>query len=259
MLEERGLIIDVGRWVLNESCREAAAWQARGHRASISVNVSMRQLESDQLLDDVHDALVASDLDPALLILEVTESSLMRDSVATVARLNLLKQLGVKIAIDDFGTGYSSLAYLRQFPVDVLKIDRSFVADMSRSPDAAALVHTLIELGRTLGLVTLAEGIETHEQLEGLRAEHCDQGQGFLYSGPIDAGEMAALLDIVRAGRAGHRRGPGPRAALRSPGRPRRAGATLPWPAGRACTDAGVGGRAASTRRRTLRRAGCRW
>ena len=104
-----------------------------------------------------------------MLILEVTESTLMRDSVATVARLNRLKQLGVKVAIDDFGTGYSSLAYLRQFPVDVLKIDRSFVADMSRSPDAAALIHTLIELGHTLGLVTLAEGIETHEQLEGLR------------------------------------------------------------------------------------------
>ena len=112
---------------------------------------------------------VASGLDPAMLILEVTESTLMRDSVATVARLNRLKRLGVKVAIDDFGTGYSSLAYLRQFPVDVLKIDRSFVADMSRSPDAAALIHTLIELGRTLGLVTLAEGIETHEQLEGLR------------------------------------------------------------------------------------------
>ena len=123
-----------------------------------------------------------------MLILEVTESTLMRDSVATVARLNSLKALGVKVAIDDFGTGYSSLAYLRQFPVDVLKIDRSFVADMSRSPDAAALIHTLIELGRTLGLVTLAEGIETHEQLEGLRRERCDHGQGFLFSGPVDGG-----------------------------------------------------------------------
>jgi EAL domain-containing protein (putative c-di-GMP-specific phosphodiesterase class I) len=176
-------------------------WHAHGHRASISVNVSMRQLESDHLLDDVRDALAAHDLDPALLILEVTETSLMRDSVATVSQLNLLKQLGVQIAIDDFGTGYSSLAYLRQFPVDVLKIDRSFVADMSRSPDAAALVHTLVELGRTLGLVTLAEGIETHQQLEGLRSELCDLGQGFLYSGPLDAGEMAALLDTAQAGR----------------------------------------------------------
>ncbi len=211
VLEERGLIVDVGRWVLNESCREAAAWHRPRAPVSISVNVSMRQLESDQLVDDVRNALAASELDPDLLILEVTESTLMRDSVATVARLNSLKALGVKVAIDDFGTGYSSLAYLRQFPVDVLKIDRSFVADMSRSPDAAALIHTLIELGRTLGLVTLAEGIETHEQLEGLRREQCDHGQGFLFSGPVDAVQMTALLEMARAaqscpGRLGPRR-----------------------------------------------------
>jgi len=200
-LEERGLIVDVGRWVLNESCREAAGWHRKGHPASISVNVSMRQLESDQLVEDVRDALHTSGLDPSMLILEVTESTLMRDSVATVARLNRLKQLGVKVAIDDFGTGYSSLAYLRQFPVDVLKIDRSFVADMSRSPDAAALIHTLIELGHTLGLVTLAEGIETHAQLEGLRAERCNLGQGFLFSGPVTALEIADLLEIAHAGK----------------------------------------------------------
>jgi diguanylate cyclase (GGDEF)-like protein/PAS domain S-box-containing protein len=198
LLEERGLIVDVGRWVLGESCREAAAWHRHGHRLSISVNVSMRQLESDQLYADVRDALVANELDPDLLILEVTESTLMRDSVATVARLNSLKQLGVRVAIDDFGTGYSSLAYLRQFPVDVLKIDRSFVADMSRSPDAAALIHTLMELGRTLGLETLAEGIETPEQLEGLRAERCDHGQGFLFAGPVPAAEITRLLETTR-------------------------------------------------------------
>ncbi len=201
VLEERGLIVDVGRWVLNESCREAAAWCRHGHGASMSVNVSMRQLESDQLVADVREALTATGLDPAMLILEVTESTLMRDSVATVTRLNNLKELGVKVAIDDFGTGYSSLAYLRQFPVDVLKIDRSFVTDMSRSPDAAALIHTLIELGHTLGLVTLAEGIETHEQLEGLRGEGCNQGQGFLFSGPVNAVEMADLLEIAQAGK----------------------------------------------------------
>jgi diguanylate cyclase (GGDEF)-like protein/PAS domain S-box-containing protein len=201
VLEERGLIVDVGRWVLDESCREAAAWHRRGHDSSISVNVSMRQLDSDQLIEDVSAALITSGLHPSKLVLEVTESILMRDSVATVARLNQLKQLGVKIAIDDFGTGYSSLAYLRQFPVDVLKIDRSFVADMSRSPDAAALIHTLIELGHTLGLQTLAEGIETHEQLEGLRAEGCDHGQGFLFCGPVTAVEMSDLLEIAQAGK----------------------------------------------------------
>ena len=210
VLEERGLIVDVGRWVLNQSCREAAVWHRLGHRVSISVNVSMRQLESDQLVEDVRNALTVNGLDPDMLILEVTESTLMRDSVATVARLNSLKALGVKVAIDDFGTGYSSLAYLRQFPVDVLKIDRSFVADMTRSPDAAALIHTLIELGRTLGLVTLAEGIETHEQLEGLRRENCDHGQGFLFSGPVEAQEIGALLDTARAARSFPALGPGP-------------------------------------------------
>ena len=242
VLEERGLIVDVGRWVLNESCREAAAWHRQGHRTSISVNVSMRQLESDQLVEDVRNALTANGLDPAMLILEVTESTLMRDSVATVARLNSLKQLGVKVAIDDFGTGYSSLAYLRQFPVDVLKIDRSFVADMSRSPDAAALIHTLIELGRTLGLVTLAEGIETHEQLEGLRAEKCDHGQGFLFSGPVDGVGDGRLLEIARAARSIRRRG---RVRLPRPGRPRR-------PPGRSVDvvrrSAGAAGRSAGSR-----------
>jgi diguanylate cyclase (GGDEF)-like protein/PAS domain S-box-containing protein len=201
VLEERGLIIDVGRWVLNESCREAAAWRRQGHGATLSVNVSMRQLESDQLIEDVRQALLTSGLEPSMLVLEVTESTLMRDSVATVSRLKRLKALGVKVAIDDFGTGYSSLAYLRQFPVDVLKIDRSFVADMSRSPDAAALIHTLIELGHTLGLQTLAEGIETHQQLEGLRAEGCHHGQGFLFSGPVTAVEMGDLLEIAHAGK----------------------------------------------------------
>ena len=156
-----------------------------------------------------------------MLVLEVTESTLIRDSVGTVARLNRLKQLGVKVAIDDFGTGYSSLAYLRQFPVDVLKIDRSFVSDMSRSPDAAALIHTLIELGRTLGLVTLAEGVETHEQLEGLRAEGCDQGQGFLFSGPVSGAEMADLLQIAYAGKPVTSVDPaGPAAGVRRPERP---------------------------------------
>ena len=197
VLEERGLIVDVGRWVLNEACRQAALWHGQGHHITVSVNVSMRQLESDRLVDDVRDALVSSNLDPGMLILEVTESTLMRDAVATVDRLKCLKRLGVKLAIDDFGTGYSSLAYLRQFPVDVLKIDRSFVSDMSRSPDAAALIHTLVELGRTLGLVTLAEGIEDLEQLEGLRHERCDQGQGFYFSQPLEAAELGELLEAT--------------------------------------------------------------
>ena len=138
--------------------------------------------------------LAASNLDPASLIIEVTESTLMRDANATVSRLKRLKDIGVLIAIDDFGTGYSSLAYLRQFPVDVLKIDKSFIAEMDGSPNSSALIHTLVELGRTLGLVTLAEGIEDHAQLEALREELCDRGQGFILSRPVPSAEIEALL-----------------------------------------------------------------
>jgi diguanylate cyclase (GGDEF)-like protein/PAS domain S-box-containing protein len=194
VLEESGMIVDVGRWVLREACAQAAHWRAEGQPLAISVNVSMRQLESTSLVDHVAEALDAAALDPAQLTLEVTESSLMRDAEATVARLHRLKELGVMIAIDDFGTGYSSLAYLRQFPVDVLKIDGSFVAEMDGSPDTAALVHTLVELGRILGLVTLAEGIEEPAQLQGLRAELCDRGQGFLVSPPVPPTEFGELL-----------------------------------------------------------------
>ncbi len=194
VLEESGMIVDVGRWVLQQACGQAARWRAQGHPLAMSVNVSMRQLESTALVDHVADALAVASLDPAHLTLEVTESSLMRDAQATVTRLRRLKELGVQIAIDDFGTGYSSLAYLRQFPVDVLKIDGSFVAEMDGSPDAAALIHTLVELGRILGLVTLAEGIETPIQLEGLRAELCDRGQGFVVSPPLPAAEFTELL-----------------------------------------------------------------
>lgn len=193
-LEDSGQIVEVGRWVLHEACAQSARWRDAGHTMTMSVNVSMRQLESDGLEDDVRAALDAHAIDPELLIIEITESVLMKDAKATVDRLKRLKALGVRIAIDDFGTGYSSLAYLRQFPVDVLKIDRSFVAEMSGSPDAAALIHTLVELGRTLGLVTLAEGIEEQDQIEGLRSENCDHGQGFLFSRPVPAADIEALF-----------------------------------------------------------------
>jgi len=194
VLEDTGDIVDVGRWVLNEACRQLATWRAAGHDLTMSVNASMRQLDSNEFVEDVRGALAANHLPPSSLIIEITESVLMKDANATVARLHRLKDLGVLLAIDDFGTGYSSLAYLRQFPVDVLKIDRSFVSEMSGSPDAAALIHTLVELGRTLGLTTLAEGIEQVGQIEGLRSEQCDHGQGFLFSRPVAAVEIEALL-----------------------------------------------------------------
>jgi len=200
VLEDTGDIVDVGRWVLGEACRQLAVWQSAGHDLTMSVNASMRQLDSNSFVDDVRGALEAHGLAPSSLIIEITESVLMKDANATVARLHLLKDLGVLLAIDDFGTGYSSLAYLRKFPVDVLKIDRTFVSEMSGSPDAAALIHTLVELGRTLGLVTLAEGIEQTGQIDGLRTEHCDHGQGFLFSRPVSASEIEQLLTRLDLG-----------------------------------------------------------
>jgi len=194
MLEDSGLIVEVGRWVLAEACRQAAQWHSRGYPLSMSVNVSMRQLEVPTFVEHVEEALALSGLDPDALVIEITESTLMRDADATVTRLRQIKGLGVHVAIDDFGTGYSSLAYLRQFPVDALKIDRSFISAMADSPESSALIHTLVELGRTLGLETLAEGIEDTEQLHKLQEEHCDRGQGFLFSRPIDPDALEAFL-----------------------------------------------------------------
>jgi diguanylate cyclase (GGDEF)-like protein/PAS domain S-box-containing protein len=194
LLEESGMIVEVGRWVLSHACAQAAAWDRQGLCVTMSVNVSMRQLETEVLIDHVLEALASSGIDPGSLIIEVTESTLMRDANATVSRLKRLKSLGVLVAIDDFGTGYSSLAYLRQFPVDVLKIDKSFISGMDGTPNSSALIHTLVELGRTLGLITLAEGIEDHTQLEALRDELCDRGQGFILSRPVPAVEIEELL-----------------------------------------------------------------
>ena len=161
----------------------------------MAVNVSGRQLDDDELIEDVRSALQESDLDPTTLTLEITETTLMRDAEATAKRLRMLKQLGVRIAIDDFGTGYSSLAYLRQFPVDALKIDRSFISGIAGSKGSAALIHTLVQLGKTLDIETLAEGIEEQSQLETLQREHCDHGQGFLFSRPLDVDAVEQFLN----------------------------------------------------------------
>ncbi len=194
MLEESGLILDVGKWVLVQACMQAAEWHRLGHRLVMSVNVSMRQLESESFVGHLTEALSASGLDPSALVIEVTESTLMRDTDATVNRLRRLKEIGVLVAIDDFGTGYSSMAYLRQFPVDALKIDRSFIAGMQDSAESAALVHTLVQLGRTLGVETLAEGIEEDWQLQDLQEERCERGQGFLFSRPLESDAVEAFL-----------------------------------------------------------------
>jgi len=192
--EATGLIVPVGRWVLQQACRQAASWHAQGHELGVSVNVSARQLDGEELVRDVREALQDSGLVPAALTLEVTETALMRDPQAAATRVARLKKLGIRIAIDDFGTGYSSLAYLRRFPADALKIDRSFISGIAASKQSAALIHTLVQLGKALEIETLAEGIEDHVQLETLQREQCDQGQGFLFSRPLDVGAVEAFL-----------------------------------------------------------------
>jgi diguanylate cyclase (GGDEF)-like protein len=195
LAEDAGLIVPIGRWVLREACRQAAEWHATGRTIGMSVNVSGRQLDDDRIGEDVRRALAESGLDPAALTLEVTETALMRDPDATARRLHALKELGVRIAIDDFGTGYSSMAYLRQFPVDALKIDRAFISGIAASKESAALVHTLVQLGKTLELETLGEGIEEPAQLRNLQHEQCDSGQGFLFARPLPPAEIERFLD----------------------------------------------------------------
>ncbi len=187
LLEETGLIVDVGRWVLQHACAQAAAWRDGGFQVGIAVNVSARQLDSDAVVADVQHALDTSGLDAAALTLEITETTLMRDAEDTVRRLIDIKQLGVRVAIDDFGTGYSSLAHLSQFPVDALKIDPSFISGLADNHEGESLIHTLVQLGKALSIETIAEGIEQDSELSLLREECCDGGQGFLFARPLDA------------------------------------------------------------------------
>jgi diguanylate cyclase (GGDEF)-like protein len=194
-LEANGLIVPVGRWVLEEACRQGATWQREGHPISVSINVSAKQLDRDQIVTDVHNALTNTGFDPALCILELTETTLMHNVDETVGRLTLLRALGVRMAIDDFGTGYSSLAYLRQFPIDILKIDRSFVSGITDTTEALALVHAMVQLGKALGLETVAEGVESDGQRAQLAAENVDTGQGFLLAPPLEAEAVDLLLE----------------------------------------------------------------
>jgi diguanylate cyclase (GGDEF)-like protein len=186
ILEQTGQIHDVGRWVLRRACEQTAEWHAKGDFLDISVNVSGRQLDDDAIIDRVREALEVSGLDGTSLIIEVTETVLMNNVPATARRLQAIKDLGVRIAVDDFGTGYSSLAYLRQFPVDCIKIDREFTQAISTSPESKALIGTLVQLGKDLGLSTLAEGVETTGELDVLRIQNVNEAQGFLLSRPLD-------------------------------------------------------------------------
>jgi diguanylate cyclase (GGDEF)-like protein len=201
LAETTGMIVPIGRWVLQEACTQAAEWHRSNYPVGIAVNVSSYQLDSEGFLDDVNEAVSLSGIDPTTLTLEITETRLMKDPVHAAERLSSLKRLGVRIAIDDFGTGYGSLAYLHLFRVDALKIDRSFISVMPISEESAAIVHSLIQLGKTLELETLGEGIEEPDQLLRLQQEHCDFGQGFLLSRPLDVKTMTQFFEKDRAER----------------------------------------------------------
>jgi diguanylate cyclase (GGDEF)-like protein/PAS domain S-box-containing protein len=197
LAEDNGSIGDIGAWVLREACATTVRWRTEHLEAAdltIAVNVSGRQLAGRRLLDDVRIALDETGLPADRLVLEMTETALIEDPERTAALLQELSELGVRLAIDDFGTGYSSLSYLRQFPVDILKIDRSFIATITEDRRVPAIVHGLIDLGRTLGLEIIAEGIEERSQQAGLRAESCMLGQGFLFARPVEVHAASQLI-----------------------------------------------------------------
>jgi diguanylate cyclase (GGDEF)-like protein len=187
LLEESRLIVEVGAWVLQEACAQGAKWQEAGYPLNLAVNVSALQLDTDDLLGHVEGALDSSGLDACSLTIEITETTLMSNAEETARRLTALKDLGVRIAVDDFGTGYSSLAHLRQFPVDVLKIDRSFISQLAEGCEGEILLHTLVQLGKALSIETTAEGIERPQDLSLIRSNDCDNGQGFLFTKPLSA------------------------------------------------------------------------
>ena len=197
LAEETGLIVEIGEWVLNEACTAASRWPPM---VRVAVNLSPAQFRSRSLPRRVEAALTRAGIDPDRLELEITESILLNDSEANLAILHELRKLRVRIALDDFGTGYSSLSYLSRFPFDKLKIDQSFVANIANRYEARAIVEAVTGLGRALGMVIVAEGIETPGQLALVSETGCDQAQGFLFSKAVDAGEIPHLLARLGSG-----------------------------------------------------------
>ena len=195
--EASGHIIHIDRWVLRQACRQVREWQRHVSGAetlSVHVNLSARQLQHPELAEEIAEAVRVSGLAPNDLILEITETTLVRDAEAAASELRKLKDLGVRLALDDFGTGFSSLSHLHEFPIDIIKIDRSFVSAIGDGSKRSELVRALVSLGITLGLVVVAEGIEDRAQLEYLRSIGCELGQGYYFAKPLEADRLEMLL-----------------------------------------------------------------
>jgi EAL domain-containing protein (putative c-di-GMP-specific phosphodiesterase class I) len=193
--EDCGLILPIGNWVLREACRQARSWIDSGlPLRTIAVNISAMEFRNESFLQGVFSILEETGLDPRALELELTESVLMKRAESAEAILKALRARGVQLAVDDFGTGYSSLSYLRRFQVDSLKIDQSFVRQITTAPDETSIVTAVISMGRSLKLRVIAEGVETEEELAFLRARECDEAQGYYFSRPVPALQFAELL-----------------------------------------------------------------
>jgi EAL domain-containing protein (putative c-di-GMP-specific phosphodiesterase class I) len=197
LAEETNLIVPLGEWILGEACRQTQEWCdrfAKGYEISVTVNISIRQFQQKELVAIVHKALERSGLKPNCLILEITESFMMQETESTIAKLHELKKLGIRLAIDDFGTGYSSLSYLQRFPIDILKIDKSFVDKIGNGKEGKAVARAIIMMGDSLNLKTIAEGIERPEQIAALQNLGCEAGQGFHFARPLTTDDMEAWL-----------------------------------------------------------------
>lgn len=208
LANESGLITEIGTWVLGQACRQAKIWHDAGHPGlTMAVNVSAVQFCQPGLVQSVAKVLAETGIDPQCLELEITESVLMRDADTAIMTLQALKSMRVKISVDDFGTGYSSLSYLRRFPIDILKIDKSFSGHLVSDVESAAIVQAISALARGVGLSTVAEGVETQEQLDFYRLHRCDRVQGFFFSAPRSAADITEMLDARRSARPLPQRG----------------------------------------------------